>query len=46
MANGCILKGGITLTKNMKDLVWWGVLIYCLIFWGIVCAVILRIAGV
>lgn len=45
MANGCILKGGITLTKNMRAMVWRGILVYCLSFWCMLIYFILRVMG-
>lgn len=45
MENGCISKGGITLNKNIRGIVWRGVLVYCLVFWGVVVAAILHVAG-
>lgn len=37
MENGCISKGGITLNKNIRVIVWRGVLVYCLVFLGCSC---------
>ena len=33
------------MNKNIRAIVWRGILVYCLAFWGVVVAVVLHVAG-